>query len=176
LSSLAHAGHFFTTALRHPTLIFRAGFVIAALPAIVCTAAAAPARQVEAAREFNIPAGDAAATLRQLSAQAGVELLYSTETVAGVRTRPVQGRLSPPEALAQLLRDTPLQAQRHPATGGYAIIRPKGTGGGTTAQPPRPRDNAASEAAQLSRKTPETTQKNPAPMKSRSLFTLLASS
>ena len=45
-----------------------------------------------------------------------------------------------------------------------------------TAPPPRPRDNAASEAAQLSRKTPETTQKNPAPMKSRSLFTLLASS
>lgn len=174
MSSLAHAGHFFTTALRHPTLIFRAGFVIAALPAIVCTAAAAPARQVEAAREFNIPAGDAAATLRQLSAQAGVELLYSTETVAGVRTRPVQGRLSPPEALAQLLRDTPLQAQRHPATGGYAIIRPKGTGGGTTAQPPRPRDNAASEAAQPSQKTPETTQKDPAPMKSRTMFALLA--
>lgn len=174
MSSLAHAGHFFTTALRHPTLIFRAGFVIAALPAIVCTAAAAPARQVEAAREFNIPAGDAAATLRQLSAQAGVELLYSTETVAGVRTRPVQGRLSPPEALAQLLRDTPLQAQRHPATGGYAIIPPKGTGGGTTAQPPRPRDNAASEAAQPSQKTPETTQKDPAPMKSRTMFAVLA--
>ena len=173
MSALAHAGHLFSNILRHPTLIFRAGLVIAALPAIVCTAAVAaaqPARQVEDAREFNIPAGDAATTLRQLSAQAGVELLYSTEAVAGVQTRTVRGRLSPLEALAQLLRDTPLQAQRHPVTGGYAIIRPKGTDRRPTAPPPRPRDNAASDNAQPS---PES-KKPMKPTKSSGLLSLLA--
>jgi outer membrane receptor protein involved in Fe transport len=170
LSSLAHAGHFFTTALLHPTLIFRAGLVIAALPVIVCTAAAAPGHQVEAAREFNIPAGDAATTLRQLSAQAAVELLYSTEAVAGVQTRTVRGHLSPLEALAQLLRDTPLQAQRHPATGGFAIVRPKGADRRPTAPPPRPRDNAASDNAQ-----PSSESKKPMkPTKSSGLLSLLA--
>ena len=173
MSALAHADHLFSNILRHPTLIFRAGLVIAALPAIVCTAAVAaaqPARQVEAAREFNIPAGDAAATLRQLSAQAGVELLYSTEAVAGVQTRTVRGRLSPLEALAQLLRDTPLQAQRHPATGGFAIVRPKGADRRPTAPPPRPRDNAASDNAQ-----PSSESKKPMkPTKSSGLLSLLA--
>lgn len=96
-------------------------------------------------------------------------MLYSTAAVAGVQTRPVQGRLSPPEALAQLLRDTPLQAQRHSVTGGYAIIRPKGAAGGTTA-PPRPQSNAASDAPQ-----PSPESKNPMKhTKSSAFLSLLA--
>lgn len=81
----------------------------------------------EAARDFSIPTGEAKVTLRRFSEQADLELLYSSEAVADVITRPVAGRLSPPEALQQLLRDTPLRAQRHPQTGGYAITRHRST-------------------------------------------------
>jgi TonB-dependent receptor len=98
--------------------------VLIAIALFTATAEATPA---EAARAFNVPAGEAERALRQFSEQADLDLLYSIAAVRGEFTRAVEGNLTPSEALGQLLRDTPLRAARHPVTGGYAITRESGT-------------------------------------------------
>ncbi|MBL9207288.1 MAG: TonB-dependent receptor [Opitutaceae bacterium] len=71
-----------------------------------------PAQSAEPAgkRQFNIPAGVAERSLRQLSEQSGVEVLYPSEAVTGVRTRAVQGEMTPREAIDALLAGTALVA------------------------------------------------------------------
>ena len=57
---------------------------------------------------FDIPSGTAERTLHQFALQSGVEVLFATDAVAGVRTNAVKGRFVPTEALGQMLRGTPL--------------------------------------------------------------------
>lgn len=74
---------------------------------------------------FAIPAGPAAETLRQFSAQCGpeVRLLYAAEAVAGVTTRAVQGNLTAGAALEAMLADTGLTAVTDAATGAFVLAR-----------------------------------------------------
>ena len=63
--------------------------LLSALPLAGVTAwlaAAEPAKQT-----YNLPAGEAASTLRLLSETARREILFSAESVRGVRTQAVQG-------------------------------------------------------------------------------------
>src|ERR1700722_9311046 len=68
------------------------------LPTALCSLAlmlvSSRAALPTAPKQSEIPAGDAADTLAQLSAQAGGggSVLYSPGAVAGVRTNPVDGR------------------------------------------------------------------------------------
>src|SRR5688500_5547433 len=61
-------------------------------------------------KAFDIPAAAAEKSLKQFAAQAGVEVLFSTEAAAGIRTNSVKGQLTPLEAITQLVAGTRLVA------------------------------------------------------------------
>lgn len=62
--------------------------------------------------EFNIPAGPADRALLALAKQAGVALLFSSDSLRQVQSQPVTGRYSCQDALDLLLRDTGFVANR----------------------------------------------------------------
>ncbi len=83
-----------------------------------------PAAAAESPRKaFDIPSGNALATLKQFVAQSGAQLLYSAEEVESTTTRPVQGVLTAIEALRQMLAGTRLEAWPD-ERGGALTIRP----------------------------------------------------
>lgn len=71
---------------------------------------------------FDVPAGDAAATLRWFSKQAGVPLLVSSEDIKGIKTEAVRGTLAPLVALQRMLAKTRLLAREDRATGAIAVV------------------------------------------------------
>lgn len=74
-------------------------------------------------RDFDVPAAQASEALKRFSTQSGVQFLYSSEEVSGIRTTAVKGSLSPREALNRLLSGTGLVAVEDPGTGAIAIRR-----------------------------------------------------
>ena len=73
-------------------------------------------------KAFDLPAGDAASTLVQFSVQAGGRVLYSSDAVTGVRTKPVKGELTPLAALGQMLAGTSLTTKHDEKSGTLAIV------------------------------------------------------
>lgn len=59
-------------------------------------------------RPVDIPPGDLAAALETFAKQAGVELVFSTSQLQGLRTRGVQGSMSVEEAVQRLIEGTSL--------------------------------------------------------------------
>lgn len=82
---------------------------------------------------FNIPAGDAAATLLQCSSQADVQIIFQADKVKGIRTAAVEGDLTPEDALHRLLAGSELVAVRDQRSGAFAVSRAQaqGSGGGS---------------------------------------------
>ena len=78
---------------------------------VSCAALLAGAAQAE---EFNIPAGDLKVALDTYARQSGVALLFSSQTIRGVRTGGVKGNLPANDALAKILAGTGLSAYRDP--------------------------------------------------------------
>ncbi len=76
-------------------------------------------------RSYELAAGDAATTLRQLSEISGREILFAAESVRGVRTNAVRGRFTPLEAARQMLAGTNLVATQDDKTGALAVHRRK---------------------------------------------------
>jgi len=60
-------------------------------------------------KTFNIPAGDLETALLEFSTQSGIQLVYSSDLVAGYRTSGLQGEYASEEALKKLLGKTPIQ-------------------------------------------------------------------
>lgn len=56
--------------------------------------------------DFNIPGQSLASALQALSTQSSLQVLYSADDVQGLRSQPVSGRLSPTQALSQMLVGT----------------------------------------------------------------------
>lgn len=83
--------------------------VALAIPGAVALPAVAHAQ--EAAQDINVAAGDLGAALQRYSAATGVQLVYSSDLVAGKRSPGVSGRMSPQQALGQLLAGTGLSAR-----------------------------------------------------------------
>ena len=75
----------------------------------------------EAARSFDVPAGEAGQTLKQFAAQAGREIVFAPDSVASIKTKAVQGDLAPKEALEKMLADTGLVATQEQKTGAFAV-------------------------------------------------------
>jgi len=71
------------------------------------TASVAPVEIIEA-KQISIPAGDLREALEALAKQSGAELVYQTREVQGVRTKGVNGDVSPVEAVRKLLEGTSL--------------------------------------------------------------------
>ena len=72
-------------------------------------------------KSFDVPAGDAIATLKQAAQQAGMEIMFPAATVQGVKTAAVKGEFTPREALDQMLKDTGLVAVQDEKTGALAV-------------------------------------------------------
>ncbi len=75
-----------------------------------------------APRSWDIPAGPLDGALNQFGRSAGVVLSWPSELTRGLQSAGVQGALSVPAALAQLLRGTGLAA-RERADGSYGLER-----------------------------------------------------
>lgn len=86
-------------------------------PSVLC-AAEAPRRS------FDIPAGDASATLKQFATQSNEQLLYSPDDVSGVPTQAIRGEFTPLAALAHMLGRTALKARQDEKTRAIAITAP----------------------------------------------------
>jgi len=79
-----------------------------------------------AERAFDIPAGNAEQTLRLFSRQAGAQFVFSADKVKGVRTNPLKGRYTCPDALNRLFAGTDLSVVRDERTEALTVryIRP----------------------------------------------------
>ncbi|MEJ1961309.1 MAG: TonB-dependent receptor [Gammaproteobacteria bacterium] len=75
-------------------------------------------------KSISIPAGDLATALEAYAKQAGVELVYSTDQLKGLRTKGVSGTLLPQDAVTKLLEGTSLEV-RTDATGAMLIASPR---------------------------------------------------
>ena len=87
--------------------------------------AAAPlgAATTEAKRDFDLPRGDAATTLRQFAAASGRSLVFVTDKVRGETTNAVRGEFAPQDALERMLASSALAAVRDASTGAFIISR-----------------------------------------------------
>ncbi|MDB6115325.1 MAG: hypothetical protein JWQ62_2270, partial [Lacunisphaera sp.] len=97
----------------------RRALALLLFPLVGCLVAIA----AETTRTFNLPAGDAAQTLKQFSAQSGREIVFAPAAVSSVKTNEVRGDLEPRAALDALLADTGLVATQDAKTGAFAVRR-----------------------------------------------------
>lgn len=74
-------------------------------------------------RTYELPAGDAATMLRELSAISGREILFAADAVRGVRTNALRGSFTPFEAVNRLLAGTTLSVVQEEKTGALAVRR-----------------------------------------------------
>lgn len=110
-----------------------------ALVAALVFAGAALAQPANAPRKnFNIPAGNAATTLKTFSEQSGEQIVYPVDRVNDVETKAVSGELTARAALDRMLAGTRLAVVQDERTGAFAI-RPSA--------PPANASNAASDRA-----------------------------
>ena len=123
--------------------LFSTLIVISALALIPVLATAAEAR-----KSFDVPAGAAEQALKTFSAQSGLEVLFPTETVAGVRTRAVRGDLPSSEALRQMLVDTGLTVVRDTQTGALSVAPAAPAAKPQPSAPPAPSAAKAAAAAE----------------------------
>lgn len=100
--------------------------------------AAEPVRQ-----SFDIPAGPAEKSLKAISVQSGLELLFPTEAATGINTNAVKGEFTPLEAIDRMLSGTDLQVVRDEKTGVFRVTR-------VTKEKPIPEKNGASRPAAAS--------------------------
>ena len=125
---------------------------------------------------FDIPAGEAANTLKQFAAQSAEQLLYSPVDVSGVTTNAVKGEFTSLVALEQMLEHTPLKARQDETTKAIAI-----TASLPSRAPPPASVTAPAVAPVTPSETsdqPRTAQTKPAEnlsVKPRKLLTVLAS-
>ena len=75
----------------------------------------------EPRKQFDIPDGDAALTLKVFSKQSGEEIIYPAEEVRAIKTHAVKGELSARVALARMLDGTQLITARDEKTGAFAV-------------------------------------------------------
>ena len=74
-------------------------------------------------KAFDVPAGDAAATLKQFAQQAGQQVVYPAHDVKGVKTSPVKGEYTLGEALNVMLAGTGLVAAFDEKSSTFAVSR-----------------------------------------------------
>ncbi len=99
-----------------------------------CAGAAEPEK-----RKFDLPSGDAAVTLRQLSETARKEILFSAEIVRGVKTNAVRGEFTALEAGNRMLAGTRLYALQDERSGALAVRQESSPPAGARAAAPAAR-------------------------------------
>lgn len=88
---------------------------------LLATAALGAAEPVK--QRFDLPANTVEISLKRLSEQSGVEVLFPTNFARDVRTNPVSGEFTAREALERLLEGTVLMAAQDAKTGALTVRR-----------------------------------------------------
>lgn len=88
-------------------------------------AAAAGVAATPSLRQFDLPADIAERSLKRLAEQSGREVLFPADVVEGVRTRAVQGEMTPQAALNAMLSGTTLVGVQDEKTGSLTVRREK---------------------------------------------------
>jgi len=102
---------------------------------LACLTVGGPAWAIEATRSFDVPAGNAAETLRLAASQGGLEIIFFAETVRGIETPALRGEFLPRTALERLIAGTglvlvddpqvrTLTVRRQPLPAGHTAPRP----------------------------------------------------
>ena len=76
-----------------------------------------------AKKSFDLPAGDAATTLKVFTQQSGEQIVYPVEQMRGVKTNAVKGEFATRDALDRMLDKTGLAVVQDEKTGALAIRR-----------------------------------------------------
>ena len=162
--------------LRMAQKIYPASPVIAA--AFCCAIGVTAASGATAARKsYDVPGGDAAATLTQFARHSGCQIVYLVENVRGEKTQPVRGEYAALDALRVMLGGTALFAVQDEATGALVVSR--------TRPAPAQKEHEESErsrgppaaAPAPPPETPKTNQPkhtDSPPVKTRKFFALIA--
>lgn len=98
--------------------------------ALTATVSVAGATSDAGKRSFNLPRGDAAATLREFAAAAGMPIVYLVDRVRGAPTNAVAGEFTPRDALERMLAGSGLEAAQDAATGAFVVSRKRTTSDG----------------------------------------------
>ncbi|HEY8994569.1 MAG TPA: TonB-dependent receptor plug domain-containing protein, partial [Lacunisphaera sp.] len=101
-----------------PALLRRLAGVLLLFICLPAFGADEPAR-----KDFRLPAGDAAVTLKKFVEQSGAQVVYLVDSVRGVTTKAVRGKLASREALRRMLAGTALTALEDTRTGALTISR-----------------------------------------------------
>lgn len=94
-------------------------FVLALVTGVLAFAQVTPG----AKKNFNLPAAEAAKSLRAFSAQSGREVIFGASTTEGVILKSVSGNLTDAEALSRLLAGSPLISTEDSQSGAILINR-----------------------------------------------------
>ena len=101
----------------HPASpVFAAAFCCAI--GVTVTSGATAAR-----KSYNVPGGDAAATLTQFTRHSGCQIVYLVENVRDEKTQPVRGEYAALDALRVMLSGTALFAVQDESTGALVVSR-----------------------------------------------------
>ena len=120
------------------------GLVASALGCALALPAVSGAATVEPKRSYNLPSGDAAATLAQFAGASGQQIIFMMDKVKGERTNVVAGDFAARDALDRMLAGTALTAARDPATGAFVVSRKPSKGEVGPVSDPQPKPKPAS--------------------------------
>ncbi|WP_414663933.1 TonB-dependent receptor [Horticoccus sp. 23ND18S-11] len=107
------------TFFRLPAFVHRSARVCAVLVTLTVGVGASDT----ARRRYDLPAGDAAVTLRQLAEVSRREILFAADVVRGVQTNAVQGEFTALDAGNRMLAGTRLVAVQDEPSGALAVRR-----------------------------------------------------
>lgn len=109
--------------------------VRAAILAFACTASVAAYAMADTPKVVNVQAGELTDALETLAKQCGVDVIYPSSQLRGLRTQGVSGTLEVKEAFRKLIEGTPLTLKEE--GGAVLITLPRG-GSSTTSEPTTP--------------------------------------
>ena len=97
-------------------------YLLSGAAAVACIVAASSPACAQSVREFRIPHGPMSEALTAFGRQSGHQIFFTSDTVAGLRSPGVSGRLEPGAALDRLLSGSGLTwSQSRP--GVFAVQR-----------------------------------------------------
>lgn len=130
-----------------------------------------------ATKSYNVPGGDAAATLTQFARNSGCQIVYLVENVRDEKTQPVRGEYAALDALRVMLSGTALFAVQDESTGALVVSRKRTAP--SQSEPGESKRSRAPPAANPPAPPPDTPKTNQPkhnespPVKPRTLLTFL---
>ena len=113
--------------MTNPCLFLRNCWTASLALVLIFTAGASAAEGAK--KNYQLPAGDAAVTLKRFSELSGEQIVYPVDAVRGVQTNALSGELSARDALDRLVAGTELRVVQDASSGALAVNRAASSGG-----------------------------------------------